>query len=145
MWVSLFIALVTYLLSDTSTADKRKNALLSAAAIGGVSYVAATNTDWGKDISGKFDSFVGLNGEPLTASPNTAATAANAGNALQTGATGTGTATSTGGLWSTLTSWGAAGTAAVVGTGAAGAALVSGKTNWLVIAAIAGGAYLLLK
>lgn len=62
MWLSLFIALVTYLLSPKGTDAEKRKALLAAAAAGGVAYVATNYTDWGRDISGSFDEALGLGG-----------------------------------------------------------------------------------
>lgn len=132
MWLSIAIAVLTYLLSPKGTADQRRKALLNAAATGGVTYVATEYTDWGSDLSDSFDGAIGVTPSIEPGSINESTT---------TGAVGTGTTTNGGGLWSTLSSWGAAGTAAVVGA----AGLATGGLNWgfLIIAGL--GAYILLK
>lgn len=130
MWISIAIAILTYLLSPRDTASERRNALLRAAALGGGAYVVATNTDWGKDISQSFDGAIGVSTAPsadvtdsvLKPSPSVS------------GSTGTGS-----GLWSSLSSWGKAGVGFV-----AGSAVSGGLGSWLPILLI-GGAILLLK
>lgn len=138
MWLSLFIAAITYLLQPRDTSKERKKALLTAAAAGGLTYAATEYTDWGSELSNKFDSAVGLDKKPVT----TAATAATAATEATTGTAATGTAGPSGNLWSTLSSWGAAGTAAVVGTTGA---VATGNTKWLWIAAAGAAALLLIK
>lgn len=137
MWLSLFIALITYLLSPKDTSAQRKRALLNAAVAGGITYGLTEYTDWGKEVSNEFDGMIGVGNKV----DDEAAT--NATKPASVGSPGTGTAGSSGSLWSTLTSWGAAGTAAVVGTTGAAAGAVSG--NWLPVLAIGAAALLILK
>lgn len=127
MWVSLFIALLTYLLSPKGTDAEKRKALTNAALAGGAAYVATEYTDWGKNISGKFDSAIGIGGTTTTA----------AGAA--TGATATGTTGSGGGLGS-LGNWITGGLAA-----GAGVATVNAMPKWVLWAALGLGAYWLLK
>lgn len=137
MWLSLFIALITYLLSPKDTSAQRKRALLNAAVAGGATYALTEYTDWGQEVSNSFDGAIGV-GNTVGDSEGAAST-----KPVSTGSAGTGTSGSSGSLWSTLTSWGAAGTAAVVGV--TGAAAGDSSTNWLPILLLAGGALLLLR
>lgn len=79
MWLSLFIALITYLLSPNDTAKERRQALLRAGLAGGATYLATEHTEWGNDLSTKFDSAIDITpeqtaevGAPLTKPPVTA-------------------------------------------------------------------------
>lgn len=130
MWISLAIAILTYMLSPRDTASERRNALLRAAALGGGSYLVATNTDWGRDISNEFDGAVGLAPSPTSDITD----AAVKPTAAVSGVTGTGA-----GLWSSLSSWGKAGVGFVAGTAASGA-----LSSWLPLILI-GGAFLVLS
>lgn len=140
MWLSLFVTLLTYLLSPRDTASQRRKALIKAAAVGGGTYVMTENTDWGRDISGSFDDMIGV--EPADkpigdTGEGTAADLVDVPKAPATTKPGT-----TGGFWSTLTSWGAAGTAAVIGT----AGVATGKApKWLIIAGLGLAVFLILK
>lgn len=60
MYLSLILALLTYLLSPKGTPAEQRSALLKAAAVGGATYLATEYTDWGKDISDKFDGAIGV-------------------------------------------------------------------------------------
>jgi len=128
MWVSLIIALLTYLLSPKDTKSQQKTALLSAAAAGAVTYGVTEYTDWGKENIQPLDNSISsfFNG-----TPNPAAATATGGAAQ---------AQASSGLWDTLKSWGAKGVAAVIGT----AGVVSGNSSliWIAIAALIGIAVL---
>lgn len=137
MWLSLFIALITYLLSPKDTSAQRKRALLNAAVAGGATYALTQYTDWGQEVSNSFDGAIGV-GNTVGDSEGEHST-----RPVTIGSPGTGTAGPSRSLWSTLTSWGAAGTAAVVGV--TGAAVGGSSTNWLPILLLAGGAILLLR
>lgn len=139
MWLSLALAILTYLLSSKGTASQRQSALAKAALVGGGSYLVTQNTDWGKDISGKFDSAVGLG---PTATPAAAAAAANGERPISVGTSASGTSPNGNGLWSTLSGWGAAGIGAVAGASLAGG---SGTSKILLYGALALGAYFILK
>lgn len=76
MWVSLFIAVITYLLSDRGTSEERRDALRNAAIAGGAAYIATETTDWGADISSGFDDLIGVGG------PATESTVDAAGNVV---------------------------------------------------------------
>lgn len=143
MWVALIMAVLTYLLQSPSNASERKKALLTAAAVGGVTYGVTEYTDWGQENLAPIDSSINSALGFGEGTSKTDADAKEAGDALGSSATGSQKpGASSSGFWDTLKSWGAAGTAAVAGTiGVATGALPS----WLIWAAVGGGAYLLLK
>lgn len=60
MWLSLLIAIATYLLSPRGTANERRQALLNGALAGVGTYAVATNTEWGANVSSKFDAAIGV-------------------------------------------------------------------------------------
>lgn len=140
MYLSLALALVTYLLSPKGTTAERQQALMAAAAVGGLSYVATANTDWGKNLSTSFDGAIGV-GTPATAvstdAANTTSTAQSAAVAAPNSAAST--SSTGGGLWSSISGWGAAAVGAV-----AGGTLASGS-SWILPAAIAAGLFLILR
>lgn len=123
MWISLFIAILTYLLSAKGNSEQRRQALLNSAMAGGATYLATEYTDWGKDVSGKFDSAIGLGGTTPAAG--------------STATTGTKAPVS---LWDTLRTWAPA--ALTVG----GVASLAGAVpSWVFPFAILLGGYLVLK
>lgn len=134
MWLSIALAVLTYLLSDTDTASDRRNALLKAAAVGGATYAVTENTDWGKDISNRFDGAIGVGNKGD-------ATGSSSTNIKAPGAVGAGSTSSGSGLWSTVSGWGAAATGFVAGTVTSS----EGSINWPLIIGLGIGAYLILK
>lgn len=133
MWLTLAITILTYLMSPRDTPKERRGAMVNALVAGGATYAATEYTDWGKDVSAKFDSAIGV------APSGTPGVAANGDKA---GETGTGVSSQGGGLWSSVSGWGAAGAATLVG--AAGVSAITGST-WILPAALAIGAYLILR
>lgn len=132
-WLTIALTLLTYFLSPRGTAAERRNALLGAAAVGVGTYAVSHYTDWGQENLGQFDGVVDSTSVPAPSGTTTAATTTPVAAA---------SSGSTSGFWSTLKSWGAAGTAAVFGV-TAGA--VTGNNNLLIIGALAIGAIILLK
>lgn len=128
MWISLFIALLTYLMSPKGSDQEKRRALTNAALAGGAAYVATEYTDWGKDISKQFDSAIGVGGTTTT-------TEAAAGGIKAT-VGGSGASTGLGSLGNWVTGGLAAG---------AGASVVSKMPTWVIYAGLGLGAYLLLK
>lgn len=144
MWLSLIITLLTYLLSPRDTSSERRKALIRAAAVGGGTYLATQNTDWGRDISKSFDDMIGVSPTDKPIGDTGEGTAANLVDASKAPAVtkpGT-TGGAGGGFWSTLTSWGAAGTAAVIGTAGVATGTVP---KWLIIAGLGLVGLLILK
>lgn len=60
MWISLIIALVTYLASSKSNPEDKKKALLNAGLAGAGTAFVTSQTDWGKDVNSTFNGYVGL-------------------------------------------------------------------------------------
>ena len=60
MWLSLLLALITFLMSDDGTKEGRRKALLTAGAVGAGSAYVTSQTDWGQQINGDFNEFIGL-------------------------------------------------------------------------------------
>lgn len=154
MWLSLLLTVLSYLLSPRDTSKERRQALLRSIAVGGASYAVTEYTDWGSQISDKFDDAIGLGADDPTAKGRMVDAEGNVydadGALVQAGSIGSTTpnsptnasgAASTG-FWKTLQSWGPTGTAAVVGAGALAA--TSGSKTW-VFAAVGLGAILLLR
>lgn len=143
MWLALIMAVLSYLLQDPQNSSERKKALLTSAAVGGVTYGVTEYTDWGqenlKPLDNDINEFLGF-GE---GDSKTDADAKDAGDALGGSTTGQQTSgSSSSGFWGTLKSWGATGTAAVAGTlGLATGALPS----WLIWVAAGAGLFLLLE
>lgn len=133
-WLSILMALITFFTSKRSGASNTKAALLAGLAGAGTYYVSH-ETDWGKANLGPLDGVVlpgteiavGADGQPLKD--------ANGSNVLVgSNPNGTGTVTDV------LKSWGATGTATVIGTTAAatGSGLFSSKNApWLIAGAVA--------
>lgn len=133
-WLTIAIAIITYLLQPRGTADERRKALVGAAVAGGATYAVTHYTDWGKENLGQFDGAIPVDKLPAVDSENTTGTT--------TPSVKPGNQAPTTGFWDTLTSWGPTGTAAVVGTGVAAA---TGNTKWLLIGGGLLAAYLILK
>lgn len=143
MWVSLIIAVLAYLLQDPQNSSERKKALLTAGAVGAVTYGVTEHTDWGKEnlkpLDDDINEFLGFG----KGDSKTDADAKDAGSALGGSTTGKQTSgSSSSGFWDTLKSWGATGTATVAGT----LGLATGTLpSWLIWVAGGAGLYLLLK
>lgn len=128
MWVSLFIALLTYLLSPKGSDKEKRNALMNAALAGGSAYAATEYTDWGKDISNRFDSAIGIGGSTTTAT--------DGANGAKVTTPGTASSSGLGSLGNWITGGLAAG---------AGASVVGRLPTWVIYAGLGLGAYLFLK
>lgn len=128
MWVSLFITLLAYLLSPKGSDKEKRQALMNAALAGGTAYVATEYTDWGKDISNRFDSAIGIRGSTTTAT--------DGANGVKVTTSGTSSSSGLGSLGNWITGGLAAG---------AGASVVGKLPNWALYAGLGLGAYLLLK
>lgn len=143
MWISLIMAVLAYLMQDPQNSSDRKKALLTAAAVGGVTYGVTEHTDWGqenlKPLDDSVNSFLGFGDD----SKKTDADPKEAGAALGGSATGSNkSGSSNSGFWNTLQSWGATGTAVVTGS----LGLATGSIpSWALWVAGAAGVYLLLK
>lgn len=113
MWISLIIFVLTYLLQNPKNSEERKKALIGAAAAGAITYGVTEYTDWGQEnlapLNDSISDFVTGGKSPSTSVGTTVGSGTKA-------PTTSGSGTSS--IWDTLTSWGPAGTAAVVGVGA---------------------------
>lgn len=145
MWLSLLLTVLTYLLSPRDTSKERRQALLRSIAVGGAAYAVTEYTDWGQQISASFDEAVGLGADDPDAHGRMVDPEGNVydadGKLIVPGTVGSTTpnsptnsnASTNSGFWKTLQSWGASGTAAVVGAGAI--ATSSGSKTWLLVGA----------
>lgn len=129
MWLTLLITLLSFVLTKMSGGNDKK-ALGTAALAGAGTYLATTQTDWGKDMSASFDKFIGVapkadpvkkenidvttgfdtDGSPVTVKKPVAVVEGSRGG----GSAGLGSIL--GGLWS--------------GLGSMGQAVVSGVAAW---------------
>lgn len=146
-WLTILITLLSFFMSKRSGASNTKAALIAGLA-GGATYYTTHQTDWGKATLGSLDGVPpAVTGAPLLGADGTtpiteggAPVATNvplvAGGTTSTGGTG---------ITDVLKSWGATGTAAVIGTAAAatGSGIFTSKNlPWFLAA---GAAFLLLK
>lgn len=140
-WLSIFMAIVTFFLSGGAEKKNRNKALLAAGLVGAGTYYASHETDWGTRTLGEFDGVVQspTDGSPVVNENGDPVSVAGAQVTVPVKPTG---GSSTTGFWETLQAWGAAGTATVVGTGAA---VATGNTKWLLWAAAAVVAIMILK
>lgn len=125
MWISLLIALLTYLMSPKGTDSQKRQALVRAGLAGGAAYAATEYTDWGRDISNRFDGAIGVKPGGSTDSDKVV-------NTGQKPTTGSGLGSI--GNWVTPA-------IAAVGTGA----VASSIPQWVIWAGLGLGAYLILK
>ena len=141
MWVSLFIALLTYLLSPRDTPKEQRKALLNSAAAGGLAFAATEYTDWGADLSQSFDSAIGISDAPAVEAigVNDNGRPVGANGALVNPSSPSGSSSNGSGFWSALQSWGPVGTALVATT--ATGALTGSSLLWIGLAV---GAFILL-
>ena len=129
MWISLLLALLTYLASPKGSDSERRKALLTAAAVGGASYVATEYTDWGRDVSDQFDDLIGVGGDTGTADEIVSRPTIKDSSGKPSGGTGSF------GKW----------LPGIVGAGVGAAVASGGVPSWLVWAGLFAAAYLVLK
>lgn len=110
MWIYLLISLLTYLLSPRDTKAQQRQALLNGALAGAGSYYIGTQTDWGRDIVADIDGAVFGNSSGKKVNPDGTIVDAT-GKIINVPGAGD----STNG-WDVLKTWGATGTATVIGT-----------------------------
>lgn len=144
-WLSIILALLSYFISKKSGASDSK-ALLTAGLAGAGSYYVTHETDWGKANLGSLDGVVTGTGTTLKTGEGTEVTDPATGAVIKTAVPVPGTTTSSAGgtgVTDVLKSWGATGTAAVIGTTAL--ATNSDLQKWILPAAIFGGLLLLMR
>lgn len=140
-WLSILMFLVTFFLSGGDEKKNRNKALVNAGLVAAGTYYTTHETDWGQRTLGEFDGVVQT---PTDSSPVVDADGkpvSVAGSQVTVPVKPSGESSTTG-FWKTLQAWGATGTAAVVGTGAA---VATGNTKWLLWAAAAIAAVMILK
>lgn len=118
-WLTILMMLISYFTSSRDTPEQRRKAALTAAVVGGATYYATHETDWGRENLGQFDGVA----QPTRLPDGTLDPSAIAG-ASAPGASATSPPTGTTG-WDVLKGWGPGGTAAVVGGG-----IVAATTDW---------------
>lgn len=134
MWLSLAIAVLSYLLQPRGTSAERKKALVNSLALGAVTYGVQEYTGWGQENLAPLNQAMTpslLANVPAASSD--AAVVVQDGSALP-GAPSTGSSS----IWSSLASWGPAAAAGLAG----GVALGSGSS--LTPLLLIGGGLLLL-
>lgn len=143
-WLSLILALLTFLAASKSDPKNKSKALLAGAAVGLGSYSVTHGTDWGQANLGELDGLVGVdtppsldaNGDPVI--PGYTTTTSPDGTVVRTPVPGF-----VNEAGSVLRSWGGTGTAAVVGTTDLAARGTLSKYFPLIL--MAGAAFLILK
>lgn len=141
-WVSIIMALLAFFVSGGAKKEKRAKALVAAGAVGLGTYYATHETDWLPRSITELDGAIPPIKTPVILDETTGQPVTVAGSQVRpTVTTLPSGATSSGGVWDTLKSWGAAGTAAVVGVGTGA---VSGN-NILLLGGLALAAVILLK
>lgn len=145
-WLSIVMAIVTFFLAGGSEKENRGRALVAAGLAGAATYYVSHETEWGRRNLGEFDGVTIDAPDDTDSSPvvNDAGKPVNGadGTPIRVPIRPNGKEPQSG-FWSTLTSWGAAGTAAVVGVG--GAVASGGRPNWLLLGGLAVAAILILK
>lgn len=138
MWLSLLLALLTFLLTGDGTKEGRRKALLAASVVGAGSAYVTSQTEWGEELNGDFNEFFGMD-DTWTGVGTTGDGSTSTGTSGNT-APGNASGGSGGGIFSNIPGWVGAGAGV-----AAGATLFGNVPKWVWWAAAAGGVYLLLK
>jgi hypothetical protein len=132
-WIPIILAIISFLIQK-SRGKKSKDALLTAALVGGGAYWLTTQTDWGQGLAAKADDLFGTSGGTTLKNPDGSDKMDSQGNPIRVNATTTGGA----GVFDLLKSWGPAGTAAVLGVGAGAATGKLGEwLPWIIIGVVA--------
>lgn len=144
-WLSIVMAIVTFFLAGGSEKENRGRALAAAGLAGAATYYVSHETEWGNRNLGEFDGVditppIDSDSTPVIDGPGSPVIGTG-GKQIRVPTKPSGGESSTG-FWDVLTSWGAAGTATVVG---AGGAVATGNTNWLLLAGAAVAIILVLK
>lgn len=137
-WLTIIAAVLTFFSSKKSGASGTK-ALLTAGLVGAGAYYVTHNTDWGSANLGSLDGVPAASaGSSVITTPSGTPVLSSAGAPLVSGNAVTGSGFN---IADVLKSWGATGTATVLGVGAAasGGLLSSSSLPWLI-----GGLALLL-
>lgn len=129
MWLSLLLALLAYLASPKGNDSERRRALLTAAAVGGAAYIATEYTDWGSDLSDRFDDAIGVGGSDDTAEDAAKKPTVKDPSGKPSGGTGS------------FGNW----IPGIVGAGVGATVASGGIPGWLIVAGLGIGAFLILK
>lgn len=141
-WVSIIMALLAFFVSGGQKKENRAKALVAAGAVGLGTYYATHETDWLPRSITELDGVMPPITTPIIVDEATGRPVTVDGSQVRpTVMPLPSGATSSSGVWDTLKSWGAAGTAAVVGVGTGA---VSGN-KILLFGGLALAALLLLK
>lgn len=121
MWLSLLMALITFLLSDDGTKEGRRKALLAAGVVGlGTAYVTS-QTEWGQEINGSFNETFGLDDTWTGFESGTEGSPSSPTTGVTVPTTGGG-----GGVFSKVPPW-----VGAAGAGAAGVVIGSKLPSWV--------------
>lgn len=133
MWVTLLMMLISYFLQKKSGASNTK-ALVTAGLVGAGTYYVTHETDWGKANLGAFDGVPGGGSFLEKNADGTTMTDVN-GQPIKSGT----------GIGDVLTSWGATGTAKVLGTAGAVAGTGIFGSKWMPWLLVGGGIWLVTR
>lgn len=123
-WLSIIMALLSFFTSQKSNGGNTARSAAVGAIAGLGTYYVTHNTEWGSTNLGQFDGVV----TPPTVAPDGSTVGgapAVSANGVSVPTSAPATAGSTSGLWSTLSSWGPTGTAAVLGVAGAATGVFS--------------------
>lgn len=121
MWLSLLLALVTFLISSDGTKEGRRKALLTAGTVGlGAAYVTS-QTEWGQGINGSFNEAFGLEDTWTGFASGTGGSKSTPTTGVTVPTTGKG-----GGVFSNIPPW-----VGAAGAGVVGAAVGSNLPSWV--------------
>lgn len=137
-WLTIVMAVVTFLLSGGMKKENRGRAALAASGVAAGTYYVTHETQWGQENLGQWDGVEITTNED--GSQTVAAGPKDPGTKIPGGATAN---SGSGGFWNTLGGW-LKSPAGQVTTGAAGATAL-GLSNWLIWGGVGLAAYLLLK
>lgn len=141
--IALIMALISYFTAKKKGGASNTQAAMIAAAAGMGTYYVASETEWGKSAVQSIEGKLGLS-DPTQDPANYDCTVAPDGTNVYTkkATTGTSGSVSTSG-WDVLKTWGATGTAAVIGTTALSTS--SSLQKYIPWALLGLGAFLILK
>lgn len=123
-WVTLIMAILSYLMSPRNTPAERRRAVLNGVVAGGVTYGVTHYTDWGRENLGQFDGAITPTPE-VNATDGSPSQVAGAAKPVSQG----------GSNWSGITKWASD---ALVAVGAVGLASTASKWVPWALAAFAG-------
>lgn len=144
-WLTIFITLLTFFAAGGSNKEKRGKAAALALGAGAATYGVTHYTDWGKETLGAIDGVemgVSTSGK-TTIVDRTGSTEPSTKN--EDGSKGSVSTAGNSGFWNAISGALSSPLGSMAVGGAAGAIIGSTVPNWVVLAAIGLGAYLILK